>query len=75
MAELNKSDIQKKYLNSSKIYIGTVGGIPLAWMLGEKRVVIPSTKKGFKNKQGDYVVTTINIPDMRDGLKAEKAAK
>ena len=41
----------------------------------EKKVYIPPTKKGFKNKQGDYVVTTINIPDTREGLKADKAAK
>jgi hypothetical protein len=29
---------------------------------------IPVTQKGFKNKQGDYVVTKIDIPDMRTGV-------
>ena len=41
----------------------------------EEKKVIPPTKKGFKNKQGDYVVTSIVIPDLRDGLKKEKEAK
>lgn len=30
---------------------------------------IPAAKKGFKNKDGDYVVSTIDIPDMRTGVK------
>ena len=28
----------------------------------------PAAQKGFKNDRGDYVVTTINIPDMRSGV-------
>ena len=32
---------------------------------------IPATQKGFKNDRGDYVVTTINIPDMRSGVNKE----
>lgn len=28
-------------------------------------------QKGFKNKDGDYVVTTIDIPDMRTGVKSK----
>ena len=28
-------------------------------------------KKGFKNDRGDYVVTTIDIPDMRTGMRKE----
>jgi hypothetical protein len=30
---------------------------------------IPAEQKGTKNNRGDYVVTTINIPDMRSGFK------
>ena len=30
---------------------------------------IPPPKKGTKNKQGDYVVTKLDIPDFRDGVK------
>ena len=30
-----------------------------------KKKKIPAAQKGFKNDRGDYVVTTINIPDMR----------
>ena len=30
---------------------------------------IPPTQKGKKNAQGDYVVTNIDIPDFRDGVK------
>ena len=30
--------------------------------------IIPPAKKGHKNTRGDYVVTTIDIPDMRTGL-------
>lgn len=33
-----------------------------------KKKKIPAAQKGFKNDRGDYVVTTINIPDMRTGL-------
>lgn len=32
-----------------------------------KKKKIPAAQKGFKNDRGDYVVTTINIPDMRTG--------
>ena len=28
-------------------------------------------KKGFKNERGDYVVTSIDIPDMRTGVKKD----
>lgn len=35
----------------------------------EVKKVIPPAKKGTKNVRGDYVVTTIDIPDMRTGLK------
>ena len=28
----------------------------------------PPTKKGVKNDRGDYVVSTIDIPDMRTGV-------
>jgi len=31
--------------------------------------IIPPAKKGSKNERGDYVVTTIDIPDMRTGMK------
>ena len=30
---------------------------------------IPQAKKGFKNDRGDYVVTSINIPDLRTNIK------
>ena len=33
-----------------------------------KKKKIPAAQKGFKNERGDYVVTTINIPDMRTGV-------
>ena len=33
-----------------------------------KKKKIPAAQKGFKNDRGDYVVTTINIPDMRTGV-------
>ena len=33
-----------------------------------KKKKIPAAAKGFKNKQGDYVVTKIDIPDMRHGV-------
>ena len=26
---------------------------------------VPAAKKGFKNERGDYVVTSIDLPDMR----------
>ena len=32
---------------------------------------IPPTVKGTKNSQGDYVVTTIDIPDIRTGIKKD----
>jgi hypothetical protein len=35
----------------------------------EAKKKIPATQKGIKNKQGDYVVTTIDIPDIRTGFK------
>lgn len=40
-----------------------------------KKPYIPPTKKGFKNDKGDYVVTSINIPDLRDGLKDKKETR
>ena len=33
-----------------------------------KKKKIPAAQKGSKNDRGDYVVTTINIPDMRTGV-------
>ena len=33
-----------------------------------KKKKIPAAQKGFKNDRGDYVVTKINIPDMRTGV-------
>ena len=33
-----------------------------------KKKKIQAAQKGFKNDRGDYVVTTINIPDMRTGV-------
>ena len=33
-----------------------------------KKKKVPAAQKGFKNDRGDYVVTTINIPDMRTGV-------
>ena len=38
----------------------------------EPKKVIPPPMKGTKNKQGDYVVTTIDIPDSRDGVSKKK---
>ena len=35
----------------------------------EPKKNIPVPKKGTKNKGGDYVVTKIDIPDLRDGIK------
>lgn len=35
----------------------------------EPKKNIPVPKKGTKNKGGDYVVTKIDIPDFRDGIK------
>ena len=37
-----------------------------------KKKKIPAAQKGFKNDRGDYVVTTINIPDMRTGMKNDE---
>jgi hypothetical protein len=34
-----------------------------------EKKVIPVPKKGTKNKGGDYVVTAIDIPDFRDGVR------
>ena len=34
-----------------------------------KREFISTAQKGFKNDRGDYVVTSINIPDMRTDVK------
>lgn len=33
----------------------------------------PPTKKGVKNDRGDYVVTSIDIPDMRTGVSKNHA--
>jgi len=38
----------------------------------EPKKYIPPARKGTKNKGGDYVVTTLDIPDFRDGIKGEK---
>jgi hypothetical protein len=37
----------------------------------EVKIVIPPPMKGTKNKGGDYVVTSIDIPDLRDGVKSK----
>lgn len=39
----------------------------------EKKKKIPQAKKGFKNDRGDYVVTSIVVPDLR--VKNEKELK
>merc|ERR1711935_896803 len=39
----------------------------------EPKKVIPPPMKGTKNKGGDYVVTSIDIPDLRDGVKSKAA--
>ena len=36
-----------------------------------EKIVIPPTMKGSKNKGGDYVVTSIDIPDLREGVKSK----
>jgi|TARA_B110001450_G_C17554563_1_gene454110 hypothetical protein len=38
----------------------------------EKKKKIPQAKKGFKNDRGDYVVTSIVVPDLRVTEKKEK---
>lgn len=38
----------------------------------EVKKYIPPTQKGTKNKQGDYIVTSFEIPDIRDESKAKK---
>ena len=38
----------------------------------EVKKYIPPTQKGTKNKQGDYIVTSFEIPDIRDESKAQK---
>ena len=35
----------------------------------EVKKVIPPPQKGSKNKQGDYIVTSFEIPDIRDESK------
>jgi hypothetical protein len=37
-----------------------------------KKKKVPAAQKGFKNDRGDYVVTSINIPDMRQGVKKDE---
>jgi hypothetical protein len=34
-----------------------------------QKVKVPPAMKGTKNTNGDYVVASIDIPDMRTGLK------
>lgn len=41
----------------------------------EKKKKIPQAKKGFKNDRGDYVVTSIFVPDLRGGVNGEKKEK
>ena len=41
----------------------------------EKKKKIPQAKKGFKNDRGDYVVTSIFVPDLRQGANADKKEK
>ena len=36
---------------------------------------IPAAQKGTKNSHGDYVVASIDIPDMRTGLKKDDDGK
>lgn len=38
----------------------------------ERNIVKPKTQKGFKNDRGDYVVTTIDIHDLRTGVNDKK---
>jgi hypothetical protein len=38
----------------------------------EKKKRIPQAKKGFKNDRGDYVVTSIVVPDLRAGGEAKE---
>lgn len=38
-------------------------------VIKEAKKKIPPAQKGTKNSHGDYVVTTIDIPDMRVGQK------
>ena len=38
----------------------------------EKKKKIPQAKKGFKNDRGDYVVTSIVVPDLRAGTEAKE---
>lgn len=38
----------------------------------EKKKKIPQAKKGFKNDRGDYVVTSIVVPDLRVGLEKKE---
>jgi len=33
---------------------------------------VPAEQKGIKNARGDYVVTSIDIPDLRAGVKKDK---
>jgi len=35
----------------------------------EPKKYIPPPRKGTKNKGGDYIVTKLDIPDFRDGVK------
>jgi hypothetical protein len=37
-----------------------------------KKKKIPAAAKGFKNKQGGYVVTKIDIPDTRQGVNKDE---
>jgi len=34
----------------------------------------PPARKGKKNSNGDYIVQTFEIEDLRDGLRADKKA-
>ena len=38
----------------------------------EKPKKIKPAKKGTKNRDGDYVITTLDIPDMRTGMREAK---
>ena len=37
----------------------------------EEKKPVPPEQKGMKNSRGDYVVTSIDIPDMRGGVKKD----
>ena len=41
-------------------------------VIKQKKQKLPPKKAAVKNDRGDYVVTSIDIPDMRHGMREEK---